>query len=200
MGKLLWILDAGHGGMVNGKYTTAPAKMYDFGDGIIIYEGVVNRGIRKHLAEMLDEACINYDFANKKDEDESLGSRVRYANKLALTQDTVYVSIHCNAGNGTGYEVFTSPGETKSDPIATIFAKEFAKVFPDKVIREDPSDGDPDKEAMFYVLKNTSMPAILTENLFMDRREDAEVLATDEGQKKIALAHFNAIKYIEDGY
>ena len=200
MNKFLWILDAGHGGMVNGQYTTAPKKMYDFKDGLIIYEGVVNRGIRKFLSEMMDEACFNYDYANKGNADISLGKRVNYANNLGKSQDTIYVSIHCNAGKGTGYEVYTSPGLTKSDPIATIFAKEFVKVFPNKVLREDASDGDPDKEARFYVLKNTSMPAILTENLFMDRREDAEILATEDGQRKIALAHFNAIKLVEDNW
>ena len=35
-------------------------------------------------------------------------------------------------------------------------------------MRKDTSDGDPDKEANFYVLVHTSMPAILSENFFYD--------------------------------
>jgi N-acetylmuramoyl-L-alanine amidase len=35
-----------------------------------------------------------------------------------------------------------------------------------KKIRKDMSDGDPDKEANLYVIKNTKCPAVLTENFF----------------------------------
>lgn len=33
----LWILDAGHGGMKDGKYMTAPKKMFQFPDRVIIF-------------------------------------------------------------------------------------------------------------------------------------------------------------------
>ena len=35
-----------------------------------------------------------------------------------------------------------------------------------KKIRKDNSDGDPDKEYNFYILKHTQCPAVLTENFF----------------------------------
>lgn len=54
----LWLIDAGHGGMVKGKYTTAPAKMFKFPDGLTIYEGVVNRDIALILALILDALHI----------------------------------------------------------------------------------------------------------------------------------------------
>src|SRR5690606_5388228 len=53
------IIDAGHGGIVDGRYVT-PGKQYKFNDGTVIYEGVVNRAIGKLLAEMLTRAGIPY--------------------------------------------------------------------------------------------------------------------------------------------
>ena len=60
--------------------------------------------------------------------------------------------------------------------------KRFKKTFQsvDNVTRikslEDLSDGDSDYEANFWVLKNTNMPAVLSENLFFDQFEDAMIL------------------------
>ena len=42
MSNYLWLLDAGHGGMKDGKYTTAPGRMHVFEDGLTFYEGVNN--------------------------------------------------------------------------------------------------------------------------------------------------------------
>ncbi len=64
--------------------------------------------------------------------------------------------------------------------------------------RSDTIDGDVDKEADYYVLKNTHMPAVLTENFFMDTlNPDCEIMMSTEGRIKIALAHYNAIVFAE---
>ena len=43
------------------------------------------------------------------------------------------------------------------------------------------------------------MPALLTENFFFDNPEQAKIMMSEEGQKKIAQAHINAILRIENG-
>lgn len=199
--KYFWLLDPGHGGIKDGKYVTAPNKMYKFEDGLTIYEGEVNRQITNELIELLSAAKIPYAVIPDWVEDTPLDDRVEKANKLhAELGNCVYVSIHCNAGGGTGYEVYTSVGQTSSDAIADVFYKEFEKVFPDAKMRSDTVDGDFDKEAHFYVLKNTTCPAVLTENFFMDNRADAEILSSSKEVAKIARAHFEAIKKIsKDG-
>ena len=108
------------------------------------------------------------------------------------------VSVHANAGGGTGWEVYTSPGETKADAIATVFAEEAQRVFvPDGWrMRFDYADGDPDKEAAFYILKHTSCPAILTENFFMDTEKDCRFIMSDDGREQIADMHVAAIKRV----
>ncbi len=92
-------------------------------------------------------------------------------------------------------QVFTSPGDTLSDTIATIFGQEFYKIFPDRILRTDYTDGDLDKERRSsYVLTNTRMPAILTENFFMDNYEEyRDILMTKEGRDRIAQYHINTI-------
>ena len=64
-------------------------------------------------------------------------------------------------------------------------------------IRKDTADGDSDKESGFYILKHTVCPAVLTENLFQDNREDVDFLLSDEGRQKIVTLHVQGIcKYL----
>ena len=56
------------------------------------------------------------------------------------------------------------------------------------------TDGDPDKEAHFYILKHTKCPAVLTENLFQDNREDVGYLLSEEGKRAIVALHVEGIE------
>jgi len=191
MGKL-WLLDPGHGGIINGIYQTSGKRSPTWKDGPItsvLYEGEFNRDIVKRLAVLLKWTGIEHRIIVPEDQDISLSERVSRAK--AWNSNSVYVSVHANAGGGTGYEVYTSPGQTPSDEIATVFLDTFAQVFPEARSRGK-------KEAKFYVLVETPMPAILTESFFMDNEgECRKYLMTDEGRQLIALAHYQAIMNIE---
>ena len=64
-------------------------------------------------------------------------------------------------------------------------------------IRKDMADGDPDKESSFYILKHTKCPAVLTENLFQDNKEDVDFLLSEEGKRTIVSLHVKGIcKYL----
>jgi len=96
---------------------------------------------------------------------------------VSRTADTLLLSIHVNAaGNGNqwmtarGWSAYTFPGHSESDEIADCLYLAAEKNLPGQKIRTDYSDGDPDLESSFYVLKHTLCPAVLTENLFMDNR------------------------------
>lgn len=47
--------------------------------------------------------------------------------------------------------------------------------------------------ADFAIIKNTRCPAVLTENLFMDNREDLCILSSEQGCRTIADVHIRAI-------
>ena len=120
-----------------------------------------------------------------------LNFRVRKVNevcKIYGKENVIYVSLHVNAsGNGqwmkaSGWEIFTSPGQTKSDVLATCMWNA-ANIYlnGESKMRSDWSDGDPDKEAAYMVLTKTKCPAVLVENLFMDNKEDLNILKSDIG-------------------
>lgn len=198
MSKYKWLCDAGHGGMYNGKYVTAPAKMHTFPDGLTIHEGVINRAICRKLEALLKKADIDYRLIHDEEEDDTLLVRVNRADaEYAKDKRCIFLSIHSNAGRGKGFEIFTSKGQTKSDKVAVIFCEVYKKHFPDFAFREDRVDGDADKEENFYVLRKTDCPALLVENLFFDNRYEAEFLLSEDGQRKIAECLFECIHEVE---
>lgn len=202
------IIDAGHGGLVDGQYVT-PGKQYRFTDGTVIYEGVVNRSIGRLLAEMLKSAGIPYLQTTLETEaDMGLMQRVDMANRFYRTNPSCYlISIHSNAasdssqGTGnkaSGFEVYTSIGLTKSDELANIASKWYKRLFPEFPFRESKTEGGEykNKEAAFTVLTKTICPAFLVENLFYDNLDEAKFLLSQEGQQRIATCLFEIVKEI----
>lgn len=175
------ILDPGHGGIdANGNYTTAPGKMFKFPNGDIAYEGVLNRQITFFIKQCLEahpEFNVVTTVGLDDPTDVSLKDRVITANKFKASE-TIFISIHCNAGGGTGFEIFTSDGLTKSDALAERISDAVEGVYRrhNLKLRYDLSDGDKDKEANFYVLKKTNCPAVLIECGFFDNRKDFDLL------------------------
>jgi N-acetylmuramoyl-L-alanine amidase len=205
MSRFKWILDAGHGGMKNGVYSTFPGKMFAFPDGFTIYEGVNNRAICAKLMKLLDEACIDYALTYDDVIDTPLEVRVSIADRLhKKTGNCIFVSVHSDAlgdgnhGKGSGFSIFTSVGQTPSDKVAEIFCQVYEKNFPEFKFRKDKLDGDSDKEENFYVLRKTDCPAILIENLFFDNRIEADFISSEAGQDRIARAIFESIKLTEE--
>lgn len=192
MGKI-FLLDPGHGRDTKGK------RSDKWEDGSQLFEWEFTRAIVDRIVRWAPIFGLECTNLVPEDEDVSLTERVRRAN-LYGGRGVVYVSIHANAGGGRGIEVFTSPGQTASDTIATVFINKLMSIYPAMHKRADMSDGDPDKEARFYVLTKTAMPAILTENLFMDNeRECKQILMTDSGRDRIALAHIAAMVEVNRG-
>lgn len=188
------VLDPGHGGMdSSGKYTTAPDKMFRHSNGEVAYEGKINREIAKHLYRFLktDGQCrIFFTVRPEDSEDVPLYKRVSVANDYN-EDETIYISIHCNASPGhdaTGFEIFTTEGETESDFLAEDIASSVEGLYKGMGIRVryDLSDGDKDKESIFYVIRKTNCPAVLLEILFFDNYSDFTKLKDANFQKKVA--------------
>lgn len=198
MGNYKWLLDAGHGGFdKHAYYVTTPKKMFKFPDGLTIYEGVINRQITDKLVKRL-EGKFEYQVISDPVIDLSLQVRVAAAdNAFRKDPRCLFLSIHSNAGGGSGFEIFTSKGQTKSDKVAQIFCEVYKKNFPETKFRSDQLDGDDDKEEYFYVLRKTDCPAVLVENLFFDNRIEAEFLLSEKGQNRIADCLYQCIEQVE---
>ncbi len=194
---MIVILDNGHGSLINGTYQTKGKRSPKWQDGTQLFEGEFNRAIVNGIVEKLVQLKIPFVHVSPEYRDITLKTRVKRANEYALKK-AFYLSVHANAGGGNGSEFYTSVGNTKSDKIATIFGEEYQKEFPNKLLRTDFSDGDLDKEQHFYVLTKTKIPAILTENFFMDNKEECKtILMTKEGREKIIDYHVKAIERVQ---
>ena len=205
MSNYIWLLDSGHGGLdpETGIYVTPGKRSPKWEDGTQYFEGVGNRDIVKRiLNRCLDAGIIAVDIVNNW-EDVSLATRVNRANAVhQYFKNSIYVSVHSNGFNkesAHGYSVYTSPGKTRSDKYAEMLLEKMKIKFPDHKLRKDTSDGDMDKEAAFYVLRKTKMPAILSENFFMTNKKECDLLLTEKFRQKIADCHFEMMKEVENG-
>ncbi len=214
MTQLTFLLDPGHGGIVDGKYTTAPnfdknnkgtwRKCWHHPEeDITLYEGVFNRQVINLVKNIMSARGMKYIDVVNSEFDVSLNERVTKENNYYEgNKDWVYFSMHGNAsgsGKAHGIEIFTSVGQTKSDDYATIVFNNIVKFFPDEKYRMDKwSDGDVDKEANYYVLKNTYMPAMLLEMWFFDNLEDCKKMLDIDMQHQVAKAIVNGFEEIQN--
>ena len=183
------VLDSGHG------YSTAGKRSPVWPDGSQLFEWEFNRDVVRRVRDKLTALNISNSVLVEEARDISLKMRVERANRIfAFHPDSFLISVHGNAGGGEGWEVWTSPGETESDKIATFFYNQAKHFLHGYKIRSDYSDEDPDKESSFYILKHTLCPAILTENLFYSDPEECRFMLSDFGRALIAKLHVVAIQ------
>ena len=183
---MIVLIDNGHGSDTAGKQSP---------DGRL-REYAYAREIAKRLEKALQEIGIEAVRITPEENDVSLKERCQRANKYGA-KNAILVSIHCNAaGNGEwmsarGWECYTSRGNTNADKLAErLYQAAKEKGYK---LRTDTSDGDSDKEEGFYILKHTVMPAVLTENLFQDNKDDVEYLLSEEGKAAITDLHVKGI-------
>ena len=189
------ILDNGHGSDTPGKRSPV------WEDGAYLQEWKYCRAIVQKIARDLKKAGIPYHILVPEDHDIPLRTRVQRANKIAAQHgisQTLLISVHLNAAQLTntasGWEVHTSPGETKSDEYAWVFWETAKDLLGDKFpMRGDWEDGNPDRDSSFAIIRDTACPAILTENLFMNTEKDCRFLMSEEGEQTIVDIHVKSI-------
>ena len=187
------LLDNGHGQDTPGKRSP---------DGFF-REYAYTRFLAKQIQEHLIALGLDARLLVPELEDISLPERCRRVNTLCqeLGKDQVLlISLHVNAaGNGRewlnahGWSCYTTRGNTKADSLASCLYGAANEHLPGQRLRTNYTDGDPDIESNFYILRHTSCPAVLSENLFMDNREDVAFLESEEGAKAIVGLHVDGI-------
>ena len=215
--RLTVILGTAHGRNVAGK--RSPDGIFEEWQ----YSREIVRRLREELAKCDDLVDVFVDLLAAEvplPQQAELTRRVRYVNQLCAhrhTERCIYVSIHVDAAssgewkNAGGWTAYTSPGDTLSDILATYLYEAAEKHLAgyaakmeegkkkglygqnQKPFRKDTTDGDPDKEANFYVLVRTKCAAVLTENFFQDNKADVAFLTSEEGKKAIVALHKEAI-------
>lgn len=186
------LIDNGHGENTPGKQS--PDRK--------LREYAYTREIAERIVQELSKQGYDAERIVKENIDVPLTERAKRVNafcgKLGAS-NVILVSVHCNAaGSGEwmkarGWSAYTSKGKTKSDALADCLYESARMRFTGQRIREDRSDGDPDWEENFYILRKTKCPAVLTENFFQDNKEDVAYLLSNEGKQAIVDVHVDGI-------
>jgi N-acetylmuramoyl-L-alanine amidase len=187
------ILDNGHGINTPGKCSPDKSlREYKYTREIVqkIYNSLISEGYKVHILV-------------PEETDISLGTRVKRANKIYQNEKkngntAILISVHNNAaGNGSwtnakGWTVWISKNaSSNSKKLAQIFYSQCEKY---KLQGNRSIPKEKYWTANFYILKNSNMPAVLTENLFQDNKEDVAYLLSEKGKQTIVDLHINAIK------
>ena len=187
------LLDNGHGVDTPGKRSP---------DGFF-REYAYNRYLAGQIQERLSALHLDARLIVPELEDIPLPERCRRVNAICRefgNDQVILISIHVNAaGNGhqwldaRGWCCYTTRGKTKADALATCLYDAAKNHLPGMRLRTDYTDGDPDIEKDFYIIRHTSCPAVLSETLFMDNREDVAFLESEAGAQAIVNLHVQGI-------
>lgn len=133
--------------------------------------------------------------------DTPLKERVRKVNGWAKklgSQNVVLVSIHNNAAasdgkwhTASGFSVFVSKNASEK-------SRRLARIFTENAIAMGLSGNRCIPKEKYWVqslamTRDTICPAVLTENLFQDNKEEVDFLLSEEGKKAITTLHVNSI-------
>lgn len=166
------VLDAGHGLKTPGKQTLN-------GKYGIIKEWELNNKVLLYVMEYLKDYAITIyrtdDPTGKTDTD--LLERVKRCNAYG---PVLFISIHHNAGGGTGIEVYWHTKGTQED-------KKIAEIVAPKLAAETGLKNRGVKQEAWTVL-SCKATAILVEGGFMDTKSDYEYMCTEKGQRSYAKA------------
>lgn len=169
------VLDPGHGGSDPGAV------------GCGLQEATVVLDIANRTATLLRSSGFTVDMTRSDDRSVSLSARTSFANSRGADR---FVSIHANANAGTpatGTETFayTTPGATSLNLRDRV---------QEEMIAAWGLRNRGGKLANFHVLRETSMPAALSETAFINNCTiDARYLGDATRRGQMAEAHYRAI-------
>ena len=165
--KINVVIDAGHGGK-------------DYGSK---YEGHIEKDIVKAIAEKVQalnkDADVVIHLTRNGDEFKDLDERVEAIN--TLNPDLV-LSLHVNyakSSDNSGMEFFIA-----KEAANKVQSAEYAEKLADKM--KNRYGNIPVKEAPFYILRNSKVPAITLEMGYLSNEKDRGYLTTEKGQQEMA--------------
>ena len=190
------LIDNGHGSNTAGKRSP---------DGRLL-EYKWCREIASRLVDALKKRGIDAERIVTEETDIPLSGRCRRVNAICAkygSKNVALISIHINAAsdgkswdNARGWSGWVYTGaSSKSKTLAQCLYDEA-----DKRGLKGNRSVPPCRywTANFAIVRDTNCPAVLTENLFQDNKDDVEFLLSEQGKQKIIDLHVDGIsRYIE---
>jgi N-acetylmuramoyl-L-alanine amidase len=176
------IIDPGHGGR---DWGLRSGKRYNKG-----YDGCLEKDINMEVANRLSWFCakhgLPYYMTRFGDRFVNLSDRCYRANNANCA---LFLSIHCNYARDQrirGLETWHYKGSYSGSGWAKKCQLLLSRL---KFTRDRGVKG-----GKFYVLKHTSMPAVLVELGFLSNREDCKYLNKEMNQELIAESLFEMVR------
>lgn len=188
---MIILLDAGHGESTPGK-RSPDGKLREY---------KYCREIANEVKNQLLNKGFQVELVVTDDTDVPLMERCRIVNQYCDKYgkaNTVLVSIHCNAAgsgidwmNAKGWSVFISNNSSnKSKKLAECL---FNAAQNENLALRKYSQTQVYWKQNLAICRETKCPAVLTENLFQDNKEDVEFLLSEKGKETIVRLHVNGI-------
>ncbi|QTD39925.1 N-acetylmuramoyl-L-alanine amidase [Sporosarcina sp. Te-1] len=168
-------LDPGHGGTDGGASANG------------LKEKDVTLAIATRVRNILVNEYTNASVRMSRTGDQTVSLTQRTNDANAWGAD-FYLSIHINAGGGTGYEDYIHSNLSDSSTTAQLRNTIHAEIV--KLINM-PNRGK--KKENFHVLRESRMHAMLTENGFIDNATDAAKMKTSAWLDSAARGHVNGL-------
>ncbi len=170
-------LDAGHGGADAGAVGASG-----------LYEKNLVLKIQQYLISYLNSTYSDFTIKTTRTTDTflSLSQRASQANSWGAD---AFMSIHVNAGGGTGYEDYVY--RSASNASKAFQSIVHGQVQPALLSYNHPNRGR--KSANYAVLRLTNMPAVLTEIAFIDNSIDAALLQNEAFLKSMGESYAKGI-------
>ena len=197
--NMIILIDNGHGQDTAGKRSPdGRLKEYKYA-----------REIAAEVVKRLKTMDYNAQLLVTEEKDISLGTRCKRVNDICKhfgTSNVLLVSIHLNAkGNGSawmdarGWQACVSLNSSaKSKQLASYL---FDAAQAQGLKMRSPKPGQKWWPQNLAICRDTDCPAVLTENLFQDNKQDVEFLLSDKGREAIINLHvegiINYIKSVE---
>lgn len=194
LNKLCVFLDNGHGSNTKGK--CSPDK------SLLEYKWA--REIVAKLKPELENLGIKVEIIVPELTDISLTQRVNRTNTLYTKYKKagyrcILISVHINAAgadgkwhDATGWSGWVSKKSSSNSKKLAQYLYKQAEILKLKGNRWVPSNKY--WEANYTIITRTNCPAVLTENLFQDNKEEVKFLLSEEGKNTIVKLHVNGIK------
>ncbi len=184
---MIVLIDNGHGLETPGKRSP---------DGRL-KEAAYTRMLAHNLQQRLQGIGIESRLLVPEQTDISLHERCRRANRLALHNKCILISLHVNAAgcsgfhSASGWSAFVAPGASAASRLLARNLHISAVAHGLTGNRRTPPDGF--WTASLAICRDTSCPAVLTENMFMDNRKDLEFLLSEQGCRILTEVHTDGI-------
>ncbi|MDR3600531.1 MAG: N-acetylmuramoyl-L-alanine amidase [Desulfosporosinus sp.] len=180
------VIDPGHGTPDTGAIGPSGTMEKDntLAIALILESDLQADGANVIMTRTIDNSPASADFTTMND----LQDRVDVANNAKAD---IFVSIHNNSFTNpavSGTATYYSSDNPQSDK-----SQQLADNVQDELIKYLGTSDRGVNEAPFYVIKNTNMPAILTESAFISNPDEEKKLASADFRQSIATAIVSGI-------